>query len=163
MRGAADVDCAHGCSELRFQGLHAAGRRLDRRPPLSVCRPAIPPVGLACVSRSSRALCRAPTEPVRVTARCAGQNCWHFRLHSVPLPQTSRSFGTSTARSSGAQEVRSRTQQPDLAIGRALLVPMSSARLAAKCRPCCASSNRIAISASWMVPVSHRTRCRPKP
>jgi hypothetical protein len=26
-----------------------------------------------------------------------------------------------------------------------------------------ANSNRIAVSASWMVPASHRTKCRPKP
>ena len=26
-----------------------------------------------------------------------------------------------------------------------------------------ANSNRIAVSASWMAPASHRTKCRPKP
>ena len=45
---------------LRRALAHVAVHRLDRRPPVPVCRSAIPPVGLAGVSRSGRALCRAP-------------------------------------------------------------------------------------------------------
>src|SRR6516162_7135453 len=59
--GAGGVDRT-GCGlELRRACLaHAAIDRLDGGPPLPVCRSAIPPVGLASVSRSPRAGNRAP-------------------------------------------------------------------------------------------------------
>ena len=41
-------------------------------------------------------------------------------LHPLPLPQTARPLGTSTARSARPQEVRGRTLQPDLAVRHAL-------------------------------------------
>jgi putative transposase len=59
--GAGGFDRPTGSSQLRpARSGHVAIHRLDRRPPLPVRRSAIPPVGLAGVSRSGRALCRAP-------------------------------------------------------------------------------------------------------
>ena len=40
---------------------------------------------------------------------------------------------------------------------------MEHADFAGALSPCTSNSNRFAISASWMVPASHRTKCRPKP
>src|SRR5205823_6860118 len=43
-----------------------------------------------------------------------------LRRHAVPFPQTARPDGTAVVGRAGAQEVRSRTEQPDLAVRRAL-------------------------------------------
>ena len=37
------------------------------------------------------------------------------------------------------------------------------ADFAAAISPCMSNSNRFAVSPSWMVPASHRTKCRSKP
>ena len=74
--GAGGVGHSPACSGLHPPRLaHAPVHRLDRRPPVPVCRPAMPPVGLAGVSRSSRAGGRAP--PLGAA---------HLRPHTQLLP-----------------------------------------------------------------------------
>jgi len=112
---------------------HAAGlgaplpqRRLRGAGAATAARPRTIPHHHAAARRSHRtSQAREPASHRHYTAARTGyvvrpKRAGHLRLHPVSLPQAAWTHRAPTARSPGAQEVRSRIRQPDLAVGHAL-------------------------------------------